>query len=921
MLRLSALVLSLSFATSAFAAPTESHARFAANGLSAGAFSYAAPEVYSSQGSHPRSLAFVDVNGDGIKDALVLNGCNVGDTCTSAKISVRLGRADGTFGESSLYDTNAYTSYALSVADLNGDGHADIVVSDSCVTPACTDPGTLSVLYGNGDGSFQPAILAGSGGDEPFALAIADVNADGKPDLLVINYCQGSCGANSGNAAGELTVLLGNGDGSFQTPISYSAGGSSPQGFVLADVNKDGILDAVISNCGLVSDCSVGGVAVLLGNADGTFRSAVSYVSGGASSGAVKVADLNGDGNPDLAVLHPCTDRYSDCSQSVIGILFGAGNGTFSLPVTIRTSARIASALEIADVDGDHVPDIIVGAACDASSETCSSGVVSVLLANGSGTFRSPVIFAEGGNYPRDLAVAELNSDGQLDLIALNECDPSANGCAFGNLAVLMNDSVPTGTALSFTTVSSSGQQSAFGELVTFTAAVAAGGPGVPSGSVGFSADGVFLQYVPLDHGVAAFTTSTLSVARHTLTARYLGDATFAPSSGEVEQLVQGGIPSLSTSTLEFGTQPVGSSSISLTATVTNAGTLPLVISSIAVAPGSAGFSATNNCPASLPVGAACNISVKFRPTTVGSSNATLLIEDNAVDPEQSIALHGTTDFGTSPTSISFPAQYVSSKSRAQRLTITNTGTTTVPLNAPAASASDFVLQSGCGGSLAPGATCWLDVSFQPTTSGNRSGVITVSSAASSSQTIPVDGVGNDFAFTADGPSTSTVTPGKAASFGWSIRPSGLSGTVAFSCTGAPSRATCAVVPGSLSLDGTTPEPIVMTVTTAGASAGLAWPHLASFACVLMFCGFPGMLLLPVRGARRLHLLSLFLLMLLIVTCSCGGGSAATATVPAGGNTGGTGTPSGTYQITVTGTFTDGSTTLTHNALVTLVVN
>ena len=130
-------------------------------------------------------------------------------------------------------------------------------------------------------------------------MAVADVNGDGKPDLLVTNECSSGC------TNGSVSVLLGNGDGTFQTAVSYGSGGEYALSVAVADVNGDGKPDMLVAN-DCASGCTNGLVSVLLGNGDGTFQTAVSYSSGGVDAWAVAVGDMNGDGKPDLVVANEC---------------------------------------------------------------------------------------------------------------------------------------------------------------------------------------------------------------------------------------------------------------------------------------------------------------------------------------------------------------------------------------------------------------------------------------------------------------------------------------------------------------------------------------------------------------------------------------------------------------------------------------
>jgi len=141
----------------------------------------------------------------------------------------------------------------------------------------CNGEGVVSVLLGNGDGTFQTAVNYGTVGAYAQSVAVADVNGDGKPDLLVANRCADNGCANQN---GSVAVLLGNGDGAFQTAVTYDSGGLGAYPVAVADVNGDGKLDLVVANVHNSSG-NIGSVGVLLGNGDGTFQTAVTYRSGG----------------------------------------------------------------------------------------------------------------------------------------------------------------------------------------------------------------------------------------------------------------------------------------------------------------------------------------------------------------------------------------------------------------------------------------------------------------------------------------------------------------------------------------------------------------------------------------------------------------------------------------------------------------
>jgi hypothetical protein len=242
------------------------------------------------------------------------------------------------------------------------------------------------VLLGNGDGTFQTGVNY-SAGQDPYYVVSADLNLDGKLDLAVTNPGAG--------AKGYVTILLGNGNGTFKKPVKYSAGGT-PTGLAFGDFNGDGKPDLVASDNCL---CRSGAVSVLLGKGDGTFQSAVSYpVSSRASF--VSVGDLNGDGKQDLVAVQATSD--------LVSVLLGRGDGTFQNAATVSVGSGPFS-VAIADLDGDGINDLAV------ADET--GGNVSVLIGSGDGTFHAATEFQIGGApLPLGIAVGDFNGDGKNDL-------------------------------------------------------------------------------------------------------------------------------------------------------------------------------------------------------------------------------------------------------------------------------------------------------------------------------------------------------------------------------------------------------------------------------------------------------------------------------------------------------------------------
>jgi hypothetical protein len=282
------------------------------------------PAVYE-----PSFVFFADVDGDGNLDAIT--------TDFEPSFTVAFGDGKGHFPSYMRPNTgNSCWSVEVAVADVNGDGIPDIV--GTCFADI-NGPGTVFVLLGEGNRKFQKVMHFSSGGQEPYGIVVGDLNQDGIPDVIVAN--NGSQKVNYGNIA----VLLGKGDGTFDKPVRYQAG-NDPYQLVLADFNGDGNLDAAVA-----SPNDVNTIRVLLGKGDGTFGAAKAYPSGLYPISIVS-ADFNGDGIPDLAV-----SNYSSPKPCHVSVMLGNGDGTFQPPVHFRVGVS-PTQLVVADFNHDGKPDL-----------------------------------------------------------------------------------------------------------------------------------------------------------------------------------------------------------------------------------------------------------------------------------------------------------------------------------------------------------------------------------------------------------------------------------------------------------------------------------------------------------------------------------------------------------------------------------
>jgi hypothetical protein len=574
---------------------------------------YSPAVTYSTQ-LQPLGIARADFNEDGKADVVVTNA-------GSATLSLFLGNGDGTFGNalSIVVGTNPIS---VASGDFNGDGHQDLAVS-------LGSSQAVQVLFGNGNSTFQAPVSVpnpnighssigqivtgdfngdhkpdlavatdlgiaiftnnGAGGLSETAVVdpvanianfvIADINRDGRADLLGTELSVDS----AGNTAGNVFFALGNGDGTFQAPTPVTQFTGTPAGISVGDVNNDGLADIVFSNSGGVIGGGGGGgpictpriclpqdgppppppitipgeISVLLQQSNTTF-SAASSLAGDRNPGEIILSDLNGDGSLDIV------DASESTTTPALMVFHNQGNGSFSAPNVLvlpfgaagLLSASLSNTVALdlaATLPTGNEMSVFVNQGANTLSLTSSenpanAGQPVTLSATVHPSFPSAisgsVIFADGANTlgtspvsPSGLSTlnASFISAGNHPLTAVY----SGSSILVGGSSATLSQKVNLATAT--VSLASSGTPTVFGQPVSFTITVTPSGPGIiPTGSINLLDGSTMILSGALDgSGKLVANTSSLSLGNHTLIAQYSGDSNYgAATSSSLSQTV-----------------------------------------------------------------------------------------------------------------------------------------------------------------------------------------------------------------------------------------------------------------------------------------------------------------------------------------------------------------------------------------------
>ncbi len=751
------------------------------------------------------------------------------------------------------------------------------------------------------------------------------------------------------DSAGNAYVTGATGSTDFPTanPLQPSYGGGNYDAFV-AKLNPTG--------SALVYSTYLGGSGGDEGTSIAADSAGNAYVTGATSSTDFPTANplqANCDGcNESLGVSDAFVAKLNPSGGALVYSTYLGGSGDdegISIAVDSAGNASVTGGTSSADFPTVNP----LQANCDNCSSNNGDAFVTQLNSVGSALVYSTYLGGSSDDYGSSIAVDAAGNvyvtggTSSTDFPTANPLQPGYGGtnAGSGHGDAFVAKISPAVFSLSPTSLTFNPQNIGSTSVAQALTLNITGEGTLLISSIGVSGD--FAQTNNCGSSLAQNSSCTISVTfTPTTTGSRNGSITIADNASVTPQTVgltgtgTAPVANVSSPTLTFSNQNLGTTSGSQPITLSNTGSGALTIASIATG---ANFGQTNNCGSSVAASGFCTINVTFSPTATGPLTGTLTITDNnngVANSTQTVSLSGT---GTGPVvSLSapptFPSEPVGTTSPAQTVTVTNTGNASLTFTKITVSGTFAIATSGttCSTSnpVAASGSCKVAVTFTPTAGGSASGNLSFTdNAGNSPQTLVLNGAGQDFTLAAasGSPTSVTVAPGSPASYTLSVSgEGGFDQSVSFTCTGSPSDATCAVSPSPVT-PGIPATNVTVSVTTTAPS--VSTPRSRPLPPVPPLSpGLRGLVLLALalaatawtigrrnqpgvsRWQSRVALLASGLLLTLVLA-GCGGGGSSVSTPPPN-----PGTPAGTYTLTVTGSTGSGSSALSHSVTLTLTV-